>query len=158
MAQMQKPTNASYVEQRAPQGNHQPTAPVQTQAAQQQVYSPAVGQNHAGGEGSMVPYDSPEKLKLQQESRSGPNSPTTPDGQLVRKPHNISPGERGSNLKAEAFADAHSKRVEAEAKAYIDAEARKAEANAEKQKVLTTCASACCVMVLFLRYCSLVWT
>jgi hypothetical protein len=59
-------------------------------------------------------------------------SPVSPDEKRVAK---ISPGKRGSNLKAEAFAVAHSKRVEHEAHSYIDAEARKAEAHAEKLKV-----------------------
>ncbi|BBN17005.1 hypothetical protein Mp_7g11180 [Marchantia polymorpha subsp. ruderalis] len=71
--------------------------------------------------GALVPHEA---------SRSAPTSPGAPTA--TKSGTDMSPGKKGSNLKAEAFADAHSKRVETEAQAYLESEIRKAEAHAER--------------------------
>lgn len=76
--------------------------------------------------GALVPHEA---------SRSAPTSPGAPTA--TKSGTDMSPGKKGSNLKAEAFADAHSKRVETEAQAYLESEIRKAEAHAERLSVST---------------------
>ncbi|CAM6125369.1 unnamed protein product [Calypogeia fissa] len=85
--------------------------------------------------GALAVVESPSKEKLMNDQELSRSAPQTPP-ETPEKKSKISPGKRGSNLKAEAFAVAHSKRVEHEAEAYIEAEVRKAEAEAEKKKAI----------------------
>lgn len=109
-----------------------PESPAKNQLSLEDTNKSLVPAGSKENAGAMTVLDSPTKEKGMNDSRSAPNSPNTPEQTLAK----ISPGKRGSNLKAEAFAVAHSKRVEHEAHAYIDAEVRKAEAHAEKLKAL----------------------
>ncbi|KAJ7518342.1 hypothetical protein O6H91_21G064900 [Diphasiastrum complanatum] len=88
------------------------------------------GYQEAGAAGQIVLSNgTPRSCKVDGgEARSGSVSPQTAASCLG----NTSAMSQHVNQKAQAFADAHRGRVEAEAQAYLDAETRKAEARAQR--------------------------